>query len=63
MLVSVMDLAEQYGSVVFDVDGVCVETDGHRVTRIGDAMSSRLYSFDLPALKRHKVRWGARVRA
>ena len=52
VLVSVLDLAEQFGVVTFDTKGVFV-TSGAVVTQIGSVTPSRLYSFDLSALQRH----------
>ena len=66
-LVSVTDLVEQFGRVVFDTDGVAVETKGGESkeslsTYIGKPTANRLYKFDLEALERHqaKVRNAAR---
>ena len=52
VLVSVLDLAEQFGVVTFDTKGVYVAS-GAVVTQIGAVTPSRLYSFDLSALRRH----------
>jgi hypothetical protein len=57
VLVSVLDLAEQFGGVRFDVDGVYV-VSGSVETKIGSVTASRLYSFDLLALQRHVERLG-----
>ena len=54
-LVSVRDLVEQFHRVIFDDDGVSVESpDGIR-TLIGRPMRNRLYSYDGDALSRHAV--------
>ena len=53
-LVSVRDLVDQFHKVIFDGDGVLVESvDGRTRTRIGVPTSNRLYSFDGEALTRH----------
>ena len=58
-LVSVTDLVEQFGRVVFDSEGVRVQTQGaqkgrpQESTLIGRPTANRLYSFDLEALQRH----------
>jgi hypothetical protein len=55
-LVSVMDVAEQVGDVVFTADAAFVvgDSDGERKrTKIATATPSRLYKFDLAALERH----------
>ena len=57
VLVSVLDLAEQFGGVRFDVDGVYV-VSGSVETKIGSVTPARLYSFDLLALQRHVERVG-----
>ena len=53
-LVSVRDLVDQFHRVIFDGDGVLVESaDGQIRTRIGLPTPNRLYSFDGSALSRH----------
>ena len=60
-LVSVRDLVDQFSRVVFDNDGVTVESeDGRTRTRIGEPTHNRLYSFDGDALKRHATAVRAR---
>ena len=55
-LVSVRDLVEQFHRVIFDADGVSVESpDGGIRTLIGRPMRNRLYSYDGDALSRHAV--------
>ena len=58
-LVSVTDLVEQFGRVVFDVEGVTVETQADNLeskvsTNIGKPTSNRLYKFDISALEKHQ---------
>ena len=66
-LVSVSDLVEQYGRVLFDGEGVHVCTpaeaakNGYIKTKIGEPTQQRLFSFDSKQLKRH-VRRVARCR-
>ena len=51
---SVRDLVDQFGKVIFDADGVTVESaDGGTSTRIGEPTVNRLYSFDGDALSKH----------
>ena len=56
-LVSVTDLIEQFGSVIFDTKGVHVLTRvpgaGPLATTIGSRTASRLFSFDAPSLTVH----------
>ena len=56
-LVGVYALAKRFGGVFFDDQGVFVtsspEAKKLQMTKIGDATSSRLYSFDLTALEQH----------
>ena len=56
-LVSVTDLIEQFGSVVFDTKGVHILTRvpgaGPLATTIGSRTASRLFSFDAPSLTVH----------
>jgi hypothetical protein len=56
-LVSVSDLIEQFGSVVFDTKGVhvvsSVPDQAPVATTIGCRTPSRLFSFDSPSLTRH----------
>ena len=62
-LVSVMDVAEQVGNVVFTADAAFVigySNGEKRRTKIATATPSRLYKFDLAALERH-VAGGAGV--
>ena len=48
------DLVDQFSRVVFDDNGVTVESeDGSTRTCIGKPMHNRLYSFDGDALTRH----------
>ena len=55
-LVSVRDLVEQFHRVIFDADGVSVESpDGGIRTLIGRPMRNRLYSYDGDALSQHAV--------
>ena len=57
-LVSVMDVAEQVGNVVFTADAAFVigySNGEKRRTKIATATPSRLYKFDLAALERHVV--------
>ena len=59
-LVSVTDLVQQFGSVLFDDDGVHVTStreDGTEVkTQIGRPTPQRLYSFEVGSLKDHVQR-------
>ena len=63
-LVSVRDVVDQFGEVAFDADGVRVTTPMRSgsalTTRIGSALESRLYSFDVAALQNHADRMGLR---
>ena len=60
-LVSVRDLVDQFHKVVFDGDGVLVESEDGRIrTRIGLPTSNRLYPFDGKALSRHAAAVEAR---
>ena len=56
-LVSVMDLLEQFGWVIFDEHGVSILTPSksgpNLMTRIGSRTSSRLFDFDMGALSEH----------
>jgi len=56
-LVSVADLIEQFGSVVFDTRGVhivsSIPDQAPVATTIGCRTPSRLFSFDSPSLSRH----------
>ena len=55
-LVSVMDVAEQVGDVMFTAEGAFVVDDSSevpRMTKIAAATPSRLYKFDLAALEQH----------
>ena len=56
-LVGVYALAKRFGGVFFDDQGVFVtsspEATKLQMAKIGDATSSRLYSFDLTALEQH----------
>jgi hypothetical protein len=55
-LVSVSDLTEQFGVVIFDKNAVHVGSeDGALITKIGDLTPQRLYSFDLDALEGHAL--------
>ena len=54
---SVLDLAEQFGVVRFDTEGVYVVSGDVR-SKIGTVTPSRLYSFDLSALQQHAQRVG-----
>ena len=58
-MVSVTDLVEQFGRVIFDVEGVTVETpastsESKVTTNIGKPTTNRLYKFDICALERHQ---------
>jgi len=57
VLVSVLDLAERFGVVRFDTEGVYVVSGDVR-SKIGTVTPSRLYSFDLSALQQHAQRVG-----
>jgi len=60
-LVSVMDVAEQVGDVVFTAKGAFVVDDASatpRMTKIAAATPSRLYKFDLAALEQHVAERG-----
>ena len=58
-LVSVRDLVNQFHKVVFDGDGVLVESADVRVrTRIGLPTTNGLYSSDGAALSRHATAVG-----
>ena len=56
-LVSVMDLLEQFGWVIFDEHGVSILTPSksgpNLMTRIGSRTASRLFDFDIDALSEH----------
>ena len=59
-LVSVRDLVDLYGGVLFNSSGVHVVSESAArqtiSTQIGEATTARLYSFDLPALERHDLK-------
>ena len=65
-LVSVMDVAEQVGNVLFTPNAAFVLESGFGVgsaasmTKIADATASRLYSFDVVALEEHAARLASR---
>ena len=56
-LISVMDLLEQFGWVIFDEHGVSLltpsESGPNLLTRIGRRNSARLFDFDMEALTEH----------
>jgi len=67
-LVSVKDLVEQFGPVLFNNEGVYLastDATGHSIiTRIGSCTPERLYSFDIAALTSHSRKsTGATARA
>ena len=58
-LVSVADLVEQFGVVIFDEKGAHVGTnwgDEAVITQIGQSTSDRLHKYDGRALERHIAR-------
>ena len=59
-LISVTDLIEQFGPVVFNAAGVHLATELGKgevcVTTIGHATGNRLFSIDADALQRHSQR-------
>jgi hypothetical protein len=59
-LVSVKDLVEQFGPVLFNNDGVYLASRGIRdqsfITKIGSCTPERLYTFDVSALASHNGR-------
>ena len=62
-LVSVKDLVEQFGPVLFNRDGVYLASRGMEnksfITKIGSCTPERLYSFDISALTTHSARMRA----
>ena len=55
-LVSVADLVEQFGVVMFDTSGAYLGSKYRGktlITKIGSSTPDRLYRFDQPALERH----------
>ena len=62
-LVSVKDLVEQFGPVLFNRDGVYLASRGMKdksfITKIGSCTPERLYSFDVSALTTHSARMRA----
>ena len=58
-LVSVADLVEQFGIVIFDAEGAHIASnwgDEAIITQVGRSTEDRLYRYDGKALERHIVR-------